>query len=117
MLFRNPRLFAFVLIAAGVGLIGYFGEQRWRLPERSDPDIEESVELKLAMELHRRGPHLQPTGERLNGLYATVRAETEAAIRRERYEIERWIGLGALLCVFGAGRWLVAAVADRRASN
>lgn len=117
MLFRNPRLFAFVLMAVGVGLLGYFGEQRWRLPEWSEADIEESVELKLAMELHRRGPHLQPTGERLNDLYATVRAETEATIRRERYDIERWIGLGALLCVLGAGRWLVAALAARRASN
>jgi hypothetical protein len=117
MLFRNPRLFAFLLMAIGVGLIGYFGEQRWRLPEWTEADIEESVQLKLALELHQRGPHLQPTRERLEELHATVRAETEASIRRERRDVERWIGLGALMCMLGAGRWLVDVIASRRVSN
>lgn len=117
MLFRNPRVFAFLMLAVGVGLIGYFGEQRWRLPAWTEADIEESVQLKLAVELHRRGPHLQPTGERLAELHAAVRAETEGAIRREREDVERWIGLGALLCMLGTGRWLFAMLTARRVSD
>ena len=113
MLLRNPLFFAFLLVAAGLGLLGYYGEQRYRLPEWSEAEIEQSVDLNLALELQRRGPHLQPTGERLEALRHTLRAEVEAEIRQDRRELERWIGLGALLVVFGLGQWIVMTVSKR----
>lgn len=113
MLLRNPLLFAFLMVAVGTGLLGYYGEQRYRLPEWSEAEIEQSVELNLAIELQRRGPHLQPTGERLESLRRTLRAEVEGEIRKDRRELERWIGLGALLVVFGLGQWVVTAVSKR----
>ena len=113
MLLRNPRAFAFLLAAIGIGLLAYYGEQRWRLPQWSEAEIEQSVELNLALELQRRGPHLQPTGERLEQLRATLRGEVEAEIRRERGEVERWIGLGLLLVVLGAGQWVGTALMQR----
>jgi hypothetical protein len=106
MLLRNPRLFAFLLAALGIGLVAWYGEQRWRLPAWSEAEIEHSVEMNLALELERRGTHLQPTGERLEQLRRTLRAEVEAEIRRERAEPERWIGFGLLLIVVAAGQWL-----------
>ena len=117
MLFRNPRVFAFLLIAIGVGLIGYYGEQRWQLPEWSEAEIEQSVELNLALDLQRRGPHLQPTGERLDQLRTSLRAEVEGEIRREREKLERWIGVGAILCVLGAAHWLKPLLAALARSN
>ena len=114
MLLRNPRAFAFVLAAVGLGLVAFYGEQRWRLPAWSEAEIAQSVELNLALELQQRGPHLQPAGERLDALRRTLRAEIEAEIRRERAEPERWIGLGLLLIVLGAGQW-IADVLRRRA--
>jgi hypothetical protein len=105
MLFRNPRLLAFLLVAVGIGLAAYYGELRWRLPAWSDAEIEQSVELNLSLELQRRGPHLQPGPDRVEALRAMVRAEIEAEIRRERQEPERWIGLGLLLVVVGLGLW------------
>ena len=117
MLFRNPRFLAFLLIAAGVGLISYYGEQRWRLPQWSEAEIEQSVELNVALDLQRRGPHLQPPPERLDALRAAVRAEVEAEIRRDRQELERWIGFGAILCVLGAGHWLKELLAKLARSN
>jgi hypothetical protein len=113
MLLRDPRAFAFLLVAIGVGLAAYYGEQRWRLPQWSEAEIEQSVELNLQLDLQRRGPHLQPTGARLDALRAALRAEVEAEIRREREQLERWIGLGLLLTILGAGQWLAGALRRR----
>jgi cytochrome P450 len=112
MLFRNPRALAFVLLAAGVGLLGYYGEQRYRLPQWSEAEIAQSVELNLAMDLQRRGPHLQPAGERLQQLRDSIRAEVEAEIRSERETLDKWIGLGLVLVVLGAGQ-LVYVLSNR----
>ena len=111
MLFRNPRLLAFLLVAAGIGLAGWYGEQRWRLPAWSEAELEQSVELNLAVELQRRGPHLQPAPERLEQLRRALRAEVEAEIRHERERLERWIGLGLVMVVLGLGLWARAALA------
>jgi len=104
MLLRNPRAFAFLLIAAGIGLVGYYGESWLRLPEWSEAEIEQSTELNLQLDLERMGPHLRPTGERLAELRRRVRAEVEGEIRQERQQLERWLGLGLLLVVVGAGQ-------------
>jgi hypothetical protein len=106
MLFRNPNLLAFLLVAIGFGLAAFYGEKLWRLPRWSEAEIEQSVELNLELEVQRRGPHLKPEGERLEQLRGALRAEVEAEIRRDRQEPERWIGLGLVLAVFGLGQWL-----------
>ena len=105
MLLRNPRALAFLLVALGIGLAAYYGEQRWRLPAWSEGEIEQSVELNLVVELRQRGPHLQPSAGRLDELRAMLRAEVEGEIRREREHLERWIGFGLLLAVVGLGIW------------
>ena len=105
MLFRNPRLLAFLLATVGLGIAAWYGEQRWRLPAWSEGEIEQSVELNLVVELRQRGPHLQPSAERLDELRATLRAEVEGEIRREREQLERWIGIGLLVAVVGMGIW------------
>ncbi|HUR41379.1 MAG TPA: hypothetical protein VM240_09455 [Verrucomicrobiae bacterium] len=109
MLLRNPRFMAFLLVAAGLGVAGYFGEQRSRLPEWSEAEIEQSVELNLTLDLSRRGPHLQPDGERMDALRTAVRAEVEADIKRDREHLERWIGVGLVLLVLGVGQFVFSA--------
>jgi hypothetical protein len=104
MLLRNPRAFAFVLLAAGLGLLGWYGDQWYRLPQWSEAEIEQSVELNLSLDLQRRGPHLQPTGDKLDALRTAIRAEVQGEILRDRQEIERWLGLGLVLCVLGTGQ-------------
>lgn len=117
MLFRNPRFFAFLLAAAGVGLLAHFGAQWWQLPAWSEAEIEQSVELNLALELQHRGPHLRPEGERLDELRRTLRAEVQGEIRRERRELERWMGVGAILCVLGIVTGFKQALAARLRLN
>lgn len=113
MLFRNPRAMAFVLITFGLGLAAFYGEQWYRLPSWSETEIEQSVELNLELDLQRLGPHLQPTPERRADLRRRIRNEIEAEIRREREDLQRWVGLGLVLIVFGAGQ-LVFALGVRR---
>lgn len=113
MLFRNPRAMAFTLIAFGIGLCAYYGEQWYRLPQWSEADIEQSVELNFQLDLQRLGPHLRPSEEKRAELRRMIRLEVEAEIRRERETLERWMGLGAVLCVLGAGQ-LVFALGMRR---
>jgi hypothetical protein len=103
VLLRNPRLLAFLLAAIGLGVAAWHGEQWWRLPAWSETEIAQSVELNLAMELRRRGPHLQPSPERVEALRVALRGEVEAEIRREREQLERWIGFGLVLVVLGLG--------------
>ena len=113
MLFRNPRLLAYLMIAIGLGLLGYYGEQLWRLPTYSPAEVEQSVEMNLALDLARMGPHLQPTAEKLAALRDIVRAEVEAEIRHERQQLERWVGVGAILCMLGIGMFLKELLAAR----
>jgi peptidoglycan/xylan/chitin deacetylase (PgdA/CDA1 family) len=114
MLFRNPQALAFVLIALGTGLLAWYGPKWYELPEWSEAEIEQSVDLNLAIDLQRMGPHLQPTGERLERLRDMVRAEVQADIRREREVLERWLGGGLILTVLGLGQ-LVHTLGKRRA--
>lgn len=119
-MFRNRRLVAFLLLAIGGGIVAYYGQQWYALPEYSDADIEASVELNLALDLQHRGPHLQPTGERLEGLREAVRAEVVGEIRRERRTLERWLAVGLILCALGGANWLTEALrvrASRHASH
>lgn len=113
MPFRNPRAMAFVLIAFGLGVAAFYGERWYRLPAWTEAEIEQSVELNLALDLQRLGPHLQPSRERLEQLRSMVRAEVEGEIRREREEVQRWVGLGLVLIVLGAGQ-LVFSLGLRR---
>jgi hypothetical protein len=117
MLFRNPKALAFLMFAVGIGLLGYFGEQWYRLPKWSEAEIEQSVELNLAIDLNRMGPHLRPTGEKLERLRGIIRAEVEGEIRREREQLERWMGAGLLLLVLGAGQWAALALAIKKGAE
>ena len=103
MLFRDPRVLAFVLIAIGGGLLIGYGQQWYELPRWDEARIEETVDVKLEAELQQRGPLLQPSGARLERLRQTLRTELDAQIRRERRDLERWMGAGLILTMLGLG--------------
>lgn len=114
-MFRDRRVLPFLMIAAGLGLVLYYGLQWRELPRWSEAEIAQSAELNLALDLQRMGPLLQPTGTRLAELRTRVRAEVEAEIRHDRRALERWIGLGLLLMVFGGSQYLLSLVRASRA--
>lgn len=89
------------ILAIGVALCGYYGHAWWTLPDYSEADIEASVELNLAMDLSRRGPHLQPDAARLEQLRSQVRAEIEGSLRQQVETIQLRFGIGLLCLVIG----------------
>jgi hypothetical protein len=106
MLFRNPRALAIVMMALGIGLTAWYGQEWYELPEWNEAEIAQSVELNLAADVARMGPHLKPEGEKLERLRQMVREEIEGEIRRERELLEKWMGVGLILFVLGFGQWL-----------
>lgn len=89
------------ILAIGVALCGYYGQAWWALPDYSESDIEASVELNLAIDLSRRGPHLQPDAEQLERLRQQVRAEIEGGLRQQTEKVQLRFGIGLLCLVIG----------------
>lgn len=112
----RPRFGVFhLLFVAGLALASYYGWAWMELPAYTEADIEESVQLNLAIELAQRGPHLQPTPERMERLSARIREEIEGRIAQERETVQRRFGIGLLLVVVGLSRLMADALSGRRA--
>lgn len=112
MIARRLRTFAYILVISGVAVLTWHGEQWYRLPVWTEAEIEQSVELNLALDLQRLGPNLRPEGEKLQRLRDMVRAEVVGEIRREREQVEKWLGAGLVLLIFGVGQWLLSRASD-----
>lgn len=101
----RPRfgLFHFIFII-GVCLSGYYGHALWTWPHYSDADIDQSVELNLAIDLSRRGPHLMPNEAGMTRLREQIRNEITGELSLQRTQAERRFGVGLLLAVAGGLR-------------
>jgi hypothetical protein len=111
---RDPRFLAFFMIAGGLGLAGWYGLQLYEMPERTPAQVEEIVELRLALELQQMGPLLQPKGEKLEQLERMIRSEVEAQGRLARKAPERWLGIGLVMAVFGTGSFVLSLARPRQ---
>jgi hypothetical protein len=105
---RDPRILAYFMIAGGLGLAGWYGLELYEMPERTPAQVNEMVELRLALELQHMGPLLQPDATKLGKLQALIRSEVEAHDRLERQAPERWLGIGLVLMVFGASSYILS---------
>ncbi len=99
---HRPRFSLFhAIFAIGVALCAYYGQAWWKLPDYSPADIDASVEVNLAMDLSRRGPHLQPDEAGLERLRRQIRAEVEGSIKRQTDTVQLRFGIGLLCLVVG----------------
>jgi len=114
MLSRDPKTLAIILIAAGIGLCLWFGEEWYSLPQWSEAEIQQSADLNVAMDVQRMSPQLAPTGERLEQLRRTVRAEVASEIKREHEKPLRWVAGGLMLIVAGLSNLLFATLVARK---
>lgn len=107
---NKPALSAFpaALFLAGLGLTMYYGHALWKLPAYSESDLEQSVELNLAMDLRRAPPSTALAPAELDRRRALLREEIRTEIRRERKEAMQALagGLGALVLALGQFVWL-----------
>ena len=107
---NKPTLSAFpaALFLAGLGLTMNYGYALWKMPAYSETDVEQSVELNLAMDLRRLPPSSALAVSELDRRRATLREEIRTEIRRERREAMQALagGLGALVLSVGQFVWL-----------
>ncbi|QHS09198.1 hypothetical protein [Sinimarinibacterium sp. NLF-5-8] len=106
---RRPSLFQNIpalLIALGIGLVGFYGQKWYELPHYSQADIDASVELNMLIEMQRRGSHLPDDDATQQRLRSTLRAEIEGQINQELKKIQMRFGLGLIALVFGVGQMI-----------
>ena len=106
MIFRRGQFFTALLLSVGIGLCGYYAVQWYELPTWSEADLAQSVELNLALDLQRMGPHLQPSAERVDALRTLVRRELEVEIAGERDKTLRGLVAGLFALVVAFGHWI-----------
>lgn len=113
---RTPRLIAvpLVLLAVGLWLTMTYGERWYHLPKYSEQDVSASVELNLALDLQLRGADAQPDAAGIEKLRAQIRQEVTADIRRERSEIEQYLGLGLIALILAGGALLADRLLQKR---
>ena len=105
-----------MMFAIGLGLVFYYGDL-WRgLPDYSPAEIEQSAELNLMLDLHRQGPAKVAELDQaaVQSLRQRMLDEVQAEILRERRDIQRGIGTGAVLLMLGLVQmWLIRRAASR----
>ena len=106
--------FPAALFAAGLGLTMYFGYGWWQLPSYSDAEIEQSVELNLAMDMQHRGPTLARDAATVDRLRQQVGDEVRGDIRRERQEQLRGFAAGLIALVLSLGQLVYLQLSARR---
>lgn len=103
-----------LLFAVGLGMLMFHGHAWWRLPAYSADDIEQSVELNMAIDLQRRATTGGFSPEQVERLRAQVRDEVVAAIAADQNEALRYMGIGLLLTLMGLSMmWLLNRMAAR----
>ena len=100
---RNPLLVPFLLAAVGLGVAAWYGEEWLALPKYSEADINRSVEINLAMDMKRLGPHFTQDPDKVERLRSQIHAEVVAEMEKPRREAERGLGAGLLCVVFAVG--------------
>jgi len=110
---QKPRfsLLPALLFAVGLGMVFYYGEAWWSLPSYSAEEIEQSVNLNLAMDLQRQGSAAPAPTEALR---EQLRAEVVAAIAEDENTIKGYFATGCVLTLMGfAHLWLLRRFAAR----
>lgn len=110
---RNPRALPVLMFLGGLGIAGYYALQWYQLPKFSEKEIEQSVELNLALDVARMGPQLKPEGDKLDRLRALVRAEVEGDLNRELKTAQLRFAIGLVAMVFGIGQMVFVAGMER----
>lgn len=106
---QKPRFFAMpaLLFAAGLGLVFYYGHAWYRLPVYSPAEIEQSVDINLALDQQRRGVTGSTNEAELARLRQRIADELVAEIHREQREVQGYVGTGVILLLMGLAQMII----------
>lgn len=106
---QKPRLATLpaLMFAAGLGMVFWYGYAWWTLPAYSPAEIEQSVELNLALDLQRREAAFSADPAKISQLRAQLHEEVIAAIAKDKTEPRRYIGIGLVLTLMGLAQMVL----------
>lgn len=106
---QKPRLATLpaLMFVGGLGMVFHYGHAWWQLPVYSPAEVEQSVEINLAIDLQRRGAAFAADPAQVERLRDEVRAEVSAAIAHDHSEAKGYVGVGLILAAIGLVQMLV----------
>ena len=110
---RNPTSLPALLVAVGLAFSAYYGDQLWRFEPKTEEQVQELLQIRLATELVQRGEHMRPQGEKLLRLVRTIETEVRAEDEIAKKDIERWLGIGLFVLVIGLGQYVFVLLGER----
>lgn len=90
-----------LLFAVGLGMAIHHADIWSRLPEFSAAELEQSVEVNLAIDLQQHSGRATPSDGELRALRRQIRAELDAEIIHERRAAQRGFATGFSLLLAG----------------
>lgn len=106
---QKPRLATLpaLMFAAGLGMAMYYGELWWHLPSYSATEVEQSVELNLALDLQRREAAGGGKPADLDGLRASIRTELLQSIADEARQPKLLAATGLAMMLIGLAQMIL----------
>lgn len=96
-----------MMFAVGLGMAMYNGYAWRQLPDYNAEEIEQSVDLNLALDFQRRGTPPPADEAEVRKLRNGVRQELLATIERERTEVKGYAGTGLILAAVGLAQMIL----------
>lgn len=104
----KPRFAAIpaLLFAFGLGAVFHYGHAWYRLPVYSPAELEQSVEINLALDLQSRDAAFNADSASIHQLRVRIHDELQAEIAGEQREVQRGVATGLILLAMGLGQML-----------
>lgn len=90
-----------LLFAVGLGAVFHYGHAWYRLPVYSPVEIEQSIEINLALDLRGRTAAFSADPVLVGQLRERIHAELQAEIAGEQREVQRGMATGLILLAIG----------------
>lgn len=105
----KPRFAAIpgLLFAVGLGLMFYYGDLWYRLPSYSEAEIEQSVEINLALAQRRQYVGSVPDSAMLEQQRVDIRSELTDDIALERHQAQGGTAAGLVLLAMGFAQMML----------
>lgn len=111
---RQTLALPYMLLAAGIGLTGFYTLEWLKLPHYAPSDIEASVELNLQLEMQQRRTSSDDRSQDLQARRIQIRKEVLSDIAQERKAVETGLGAGLIALVAASGNFLLGWLLRRR---
>lgn len=96
-----------LLFASGLGAAFYYGHAWYRLPVYSAAEVEQSIEINLAIELRQRNAALKLDDASIESLRQRIEADLKMEIAQEQRTMQQGVATGLILLAMGLAQMVL----------